>query len=399
MIMKYIKNTLILLLFAALFIPAAGAQNSIDINRMQRDIKIMENILEELFKTQWQGRDSKAHFAPSGNLFFRSGDDTRGTYLPGYGVIFTIHEKSPGFVTLRDSDNGDGYSYTFRYSDDSARKEITEENVTGRIKEFLREYGSTIGQLDADDRIMVIYNAGTHSPATAFTIREHASERNPDLPTISVVATKNDLEAYRSGKISASQLNGRFTVSTAGEDEKERLDLKVMSNIFETALKGQDDKAFRIRGSVNHLYLDNFGALFFFDARYTSSQGRFVINMPEVTGFSFSNEEKRARVEVESILRDELNESRQKQKETAEDIQKSYDLFISNLKEYLVDYGRTLSSVTSNQHIMISATIASALDEIPERVDLQISKSVLESTDRGNLSREEAMSKIVVREY
>lgn len=397
--MKYLKNILILLLFTALLIPTVRAQNTVDIRRMQRDIKIMESILEELFKTRWEAKGSNVSIASSGNLFFRSSKDIRGTYLPDYGVIFTIPASSPGILALGDGSNEEGYSYSFRYSDTSTRKEINQENVTERIKEFLREYGSTIGQLDADDKIMVIYNTRAQSSASAIFIGKNDNVKRQNIPTISVVAKKSDLESYRSGKINATELGSRYSVSTAGEDEKERLDLKVMANIFETALKEQDEKAFRIRGSVSHLYLDNFGALFFFDARYASASRTFFFNMPEIARFEISDEEKRAQVEVESVLEDELSESRQKQKETKEEIKKSYDEFVANLKEYLVDYGRTLSSVTSNQFILLSATVSSTIDEVPERVDLQIKKSVLDLTDKGNMSRNEAVNSIVVREY
>lgn len=397
--MNFIQKTITPLLVILLLAPALMAQNSIDMNRMQRDIKIMESILQELFKTQWEEQGSKVNVVASGNFFSR-GKDIRGTYLPDYGVIFTIPGENPRFVAYSSKENGGSYSYSFRYSDSEATdSEVNQENVTQRIKEFLKDYGSTIGQLSGDDRIMIIYNSPDRNPGFGFFVGNDAERVKSDLPTISVVASKNDLQAFRSGNIDEAEINSRITTSTANEDDKGRLDLKVMGNIFETALKEQEEKAFRIRGSVNHLYLNNFGALFFFDVRYASSSGTFAISIPEISGLDFSDDEKRARIEVENVLQERLNESTKKQKETAEEIKQSFEKFITNLKEYLVDYGRTLSSVSSGQNILLSATVVSHFDEIPERVDLQVEKSVLESADRGNISREEAMSRIMVREY
>lgn len=397
--MNYKQKTITLLAAVLLLVPTLKAQNSIDMNRMQRDIKIMESILQELFKTKWQGQNSRVHITSSGSFFSR-GKDIRGTYLPDYGVIFTIPGDNPEFIAYSSKENGGSYSYSFRYSDnESTDSQVNEENVTQRIKEFLRDYGSTLGQLSGDDRLMVIYNSPNRGSDFSLLVGDNDKANRPNLPTISVVATKRDLQAYRSGSIDESELNSRITTSTAKENEKGRLDLKVMGNIFETALKEQEDKAFRVRGSVNHVYLDNFGALFFFDVRYSSPSGSFIIRMPEIAGMDFNDDEKRAQIEVESALQERLNESTKKQKETEEVVKKRFEEFLANLKEYLVDYGQTLSSVSSGQYILLSATVSSPVDEVPERVDLQIEKSVLESADRGRISREEAISRITVREY
>lgn len=394
--MKYLNRYILLTCLSLWGMQSLYAQPAIDANRMNRDINIMENILREMFKTRWEMRGTEIRIAPGDPFRFRSSGNIRGTYLPEYGVIFTIAGGSPRFVVMRNSDNENSFSYSFRYSDDdSSQREVNEETVTNRIKEFLREYGSTIGQLQDDDRIMVIYNTAHQRREIAFFDTDSNENRVEGLPIISVVAQKSDLQDYRSGSISEEELDNRFSVSTVRPDAKEQLDLKVMANIFETALNEQEGKGFRIRGSVNYLHLDNFGALFFFDARYGSSSP-FFMDFPKVAQFSFGEEEERARVEV---IEERLRESEERRKETAEEIKKSYDAFVSDIKEYLIDYGRTLNSVTSDQHIMISATVFSTVDEVPERIDLQVEKSVLESVDQGSMSRENAMDQIVVREY
>ncbi len=398
--MKYLSKIIILFSLIVLSTQSLFAQNSIDANRMNRDINIMENILQELFKTRWEARGTTVHVNSTGLFALGRSGDIRGTYLPGYGVIFTIPGGPPGFITYSDTDEDKSYSYTFRYSDDaSSGKTVSEESITRRIREFLREYGSTIGQLAQSDRIMVIYNTQQQIREFPFFHSSDDQKKQQLLPTISVVAQMQDLQAYRSGNLSEDELDQRLSVSKSDAETKDRLDLKVMANIFETALKEQEGPSFRIRGSINYLNLDNFGALFFFDAHYSSRSGSFFFDMPKISSFRINDEEGKARVEVQRALEEEMSQSRKQQEETTEEITKSYNNFINSLKEYLVDYGRTLSSVKTDQHILISSTISSSIDEIPERVDLQIKKSVLEAMDKGNTSREEAMSQIVVREY
>ena len=69
------------------------------------------------------------------------------------------------------------------------------------------------------------------------------------------------------------------------------------------------------------------------------------------------------------------------------------------LKETIVDYGRTLKSVSSEEYILVSVSISNSRDSLPEGIDLQVKKSVLQSIDSGQMSREQAMEQITVREY
>ena len=78
----------------------------------------------------------------------------------------------------------------------------------------------------------------------------------------------------------------------------------------------------------------------------------------------------------------------------------AYASMKTHIAEYLVDYGRTLNSVNSDQFILTSVNVGrTELEEIPERVDFQLKKSVLENLDRGRISREDAIKQVVVSEY
>ncbi|MGD8426107.1 MAG: hypothetical protein PVH63_00685 [Balneolaceae bacterium] len=399
---QYIKTTSFIgLLVLVLHLNhAVGQQTSIDNNRMSRDLNIMENILAEMFKTELKTGDNKVHIISGSHFLIRGESDIRGTYLPGYGVIFSIPSSQPFIAGLSGGDSK-SFSYNFRYGDGDDGENISEESITNRIKEFLREYGSTIGQLTGDDKVMVIYNAEDLSPRIAFFSSDEKEKQNK-IPTISVVARESDLQAYRSGKISAETFNDRLDISKV-EDGTDQKDLKIMANIIETAFKDTGEKAFRVSGSVNYLKLDNFGALFSFDARYSTGGVVFSRIAP------LSEESARA-VEVirdKRVVKDKVKKEDDKTAKEFEEqearqkqiVLEAYKTFLGDLKEYLVDYGRTLKSVNTNQHILISVTFSSRFEDIPERIDMQLQKSTLEAMDKGKMNREQAMNQITVREY
>jgi len=393
--------------FAAVCLLIFGLQNvrgqsNIDTNRMQRDINIMENVLQEMFKTSWEARGNTVRV---GSVAFGRRNDIRGTYLPDYGVIFNIPSGPPAFVMETDSDD-EGFAYSFQYGDGNGGK-VNEASVTSRIVEFLRDYGSAIGQLSNSDRVMVIYNSNVPDSKFAVFQSDDSNVKRQKIPSISVVAKKTDLQAYRSGDLSNEQFRNQLDISTAEANERAQKDLKVMAGIFKSAL--EDSESFRITGSVDYLKLDNFGALFSFDARY-AQRGEWSFSNLRKSLETIGKDLEEARAELEEEIRvnidikDSLHSEKQKeiQKKRAqhqENVRKAYEMFMTDLKEYLVDYGRTLSSIDSNQHILVSVTLPSRYDEIPERLDLQIRKSQLDAMDNGSMSRSQVMEQIQVQEY
>lgn len=390
--MKYLHQ-LLTVLFTLFAISTALAQQGqdFDAGRMNRDINIMENILAEIFKVETIDHNRNVVVA-SGVL--KKGGGIRGTYLPDYGVIFMIPDVRSNFF-LYNHDKSYAFAYSSGNTEDS---NISEEAVINRIEEFLRDYGSTIGQLDSDEKIMVIYGVNRSSQnfgnVALFSKNSAEVEEKTRIPTISVVAEKSNLEAYRSGNINEDRFRERLSIARVEDDNQRQLDMEVLANIFETALKDQDDKeSFRIRGSVDFLKLDNFGALFFLDVSYSKSFA--------VISVQFAKELESARRNGQINLRelaDSAEDSTKKAQPWKNQIN-AFEKFTDQLREYIVDYGRTLKSLQPDHFVMVSVNISSSLDEIPERIDVQIKKSDLEALDRGRINRDQAIERVSVREY
>ncbi len=396
--MKHLYKYLLIGLLSITFTPIETFAQSIDANRMNRDISIMENILSELFRAQQlRGEDSRIVVAgtASGISYF-SNNSVKGTYLPGFGIIFNISGPTRNIYVT--SSGTRSTSYSFYYDDDDGgdnnSSEITEASVVNRVTDFLRDYGTTIGQLRNDEQIMVIYGSQNRSSRELFyalsTVRgqnnSNTEQEKPDrLPVISVSATVKNLNDYRSGKINASAFEDRLKVATS--EEREYLDLKVMGNIFKTALSNQPKNSFRLHGAgdINYLFLDNFGAIFSLNVRYTEENVRW--------GNSFAREFAR----VQSSF--DADKEKEEYQEYLKKVSAAFDDLKVNLKEYIIDYGRTISSVSDDQYILLSVIVNGRMDEIPERMDIQVKKSVFNELDRGRITRDQALGEVVVTEY
>lgn len=393
--MKQLKTYLLIGLLSLTFTSTSIFAQNIDANRLNRDIKIMENILGELFKTTLTSSGSNQTYVVSGFAAMSSGN-IRGTYLPGFGVIFMVPNSNMRTAFYRSSgQNGNSNSVAFYYDSDSKEEDRTvdEASITSRITEFLKDYASTIGQLKDDEKVMVIYGSTDNMGVRFYTLAGDRQEDKEKLPVISVSAKVGDLKAYRSGSINESAFESKLAKATS--EGKEYLDLKVMGNIFETALREQPDDAFRLSGGVNYLMLDNFGALFSFDVRYSDNRfGRDLWGsvarvrqtgaVTVVNGRTVNNDDDARKAEEEEMMKR---------------IDDAYSNLVTNIKEYVVDYGRTLNSLNNDQYLLLSVNVNGRWDEIPNRFDIQVKKSVLQQLDRGTISRDQALNQVVVTEY
>lgn len=398
--MNTIKTYLLIGVLSFLLSPTQVFAQNLDANRMNRDIKIMENILGELFKIQ--PASSTTNEGVVINSYFSPNNTIKGTYLPGFGIIFKVAGSKPVQIMVNNK-NSENSAYIFYYdSKDSSEedREIDVASVTERVTDFLKNYGSTIGQLKNDEKVMVIYGVNDKSTrfpglSLAYAQKTDDDKETKELPVISVSSKVSDLKQYRTGKINAAKFEERLAVATS--KDKEYLDLKVMSNIFETALKEQEGEAFRLSGGINYLMLDNFGALYSFDVRFSNGQrGGNIWSAYDVRTPRMHNQG--SNVVVTGSVGQSTTVGKEKE-EFNETIEEAYSKLVMNIKEYVIDYGRTINSVSNDQHILLSVTINGRYETVPERIDIQVKKSVLDQVDKGSISREQAIQKVLVTEY
>ncbi|MDZ7772627.1 MAG: hypothetical protein U5K31_07805 [Balneolaceae bacterium] len=406
--MKYLSNLIPILLaflMSLMILPMqAHAQQDVDGNRLNRDINIMESILSEMFRMKSTSNSEQARVVAA---YTSRNSGVRGTYLPDYGLIFQIDRSSTQYLVINSEDETEG-SMVFQYGEnDSGDPEaVTRESITERIMEFLKNYGSTIGQLESDEHVMVIYGGAPGSTWSGFNLfttssgsRISSGNSGDRLPVISVSARMSDLADHRRGSLNDQQFQNRVSISETEPNDAGSKDMRVMANIFETAFE-DNNEGFEVRGSVDYLLLDNFGALFFFDTGYGSSGVLRAPSAPRLRVGSDSNNSRIVAIEeMKKTLAEQQQEVEQKREEQRKNTLAALETFKTEIREYLVDYGRTLSSVESDQHVLLSITLNSSIDEIPDRIDVQVAKSVLERMDQGNLSREQAINQVSLREY
>jgi hypothetical protein len=367
----------------------------VDDERMKRDIEVAENVLSTLIKQE---------LSQERNGFF--GIDVKGTYLPGYGVTFRLPldvtfpymiptvaaAPAPGVVW-----NGSGYTvttggdeeemeerervereavegrtkiYSLRDKEKSKRKvdadsmrTVYNQKVIKAAKDFIVDYGDFLSQLGANEKI-VITNQGEHRMWFPSSKRTH----------LSLEATKGDITSLKQGKISRDQAIGKIkVVNTESVDTKEP-DLELMSSIFNRLYRSDLSKSFFTDDNIYYERLRDYGVVYYMQVYSSHQVDQNTVSMP-------------------TLELDRVDKATRDKK-----VVELYPKFEQDIKENILEYGRTLKSLKDDESLIFNITMTKCKGcNIPSNVELSVKNSVLKDYGTGKVDKNSAMSKFIVK--
>lgn len=384
----------------------AFAQNKTDDARMQRDIEVAENILSTLIKQQL----GKRNFFPM---------EVQGSYVPGYGVTFRVPSDFFGNMFLLDSDGawnigatfpptpeapGDptrpvtSYSYSYSTSEDKAREESRNgvraktktirgkgrstnsdssrnaynEKLIEAAKSFIADYGDLLTQLQPNEKI-TITNRGEGRNFPMVWIGSNIENRKQSILTVD--GTKSDVNQFRQGKITRDQLLSKLHVLNSEVSDELQPDLELLSSIFNRLYSRDLSRTFFCDDNIYYEKLKDYGAVYHMQV-YASSQmdDEGFFNMPTIH------------------LNDVDQQARDKK------VKELYPEFEKNIKEDLLEYGRTVKSLKDEEVLMLEVNMTRCKGcAIPSSLELSVKYSVLKDYSSGKISKDAAMAKINVK--
>lgn len=357
---------LMIVTFGSVFsIKSFAAVSDEQMERVNRDIEIMENILDKLIIKE----------SP---IYFNFDDHVRGIYLDGFGLLFDVEsyglngisrfisktiKKIPNINITHDKeekiriDIDKDEDVDAEESDESARDKI--DKTKELLFKFYRDYASSIKSLNPDDRICVNIRLRNDF---GF-ISSDDEERIPSQ--IRMSALVSDLTKFRKGKLGEDKLQKMIRFTEIYNDEKDR-DIEIMEKILDTALEKDGSKKIPgLSGHTRGLYLNEFGVLFFSPTSLLEKNIKvFVKNASEAEKRNKEYEKrvmkykKRVNSDEDSLSfsftfdTDDFDFHRSKA-ETDSIVNKIRD----DLLELLGQYGHTLKKVKDNEWIMIAVDL------------------------------------------
>ena len=387
--MKKIMNRAVILLCMATSV--AYAQNKYGDQRMEQDMEVAENILSTLLRQQYQRR----------NFFPVS---VESSYTQGYGVTFRVPIGGPfnGFIvggeptTVNVSPDGISYSWSRSSSDemkiadrevlrekrrmgepvkagteeDDSTSAVNYERFVKVAKDFLADYSDVLSQLKPEEHIVVTNKSGGgFGDDMMFTFGGRRSPRR----MISVDAVRADVSALRQGKMTREQFLSKLKIVNAESAESLDPDLEVFSSMLNRLYREDLSKTY-FANHVTYERMKNYGVIYYMSVYSSNEVDENYFDLPTV------------------------NMRHVNQKERDAKVKELYPRFESDLKENLVDYGRTLKSVGPDELIVVNAKLTKCLEcGIPAAIEVSVKGSVLNDYGAGKITRDVALSKVNVK--
>ncbi|HEY3429473.1 MAG TPA: hypothetical protein VGK39_02275 [Cyclobacteriaceae bacterium] len=402
------------------------AQTS-DATRMNRDIEVAENVLSTLIKQEF----SKRNFFPV---------EVRGSYRDGYGVTFSVPTDVMGpmiwgsggeDVLILDGTPG-VYSYSFsttapeeeelavlekesaekgkikaekektkaeaaqtkaaqeavkaersraeggvyktrvegrtargRNQDRDSLISVTNAKMVEVAKDFLADYGDILTQLKGDERI-IITNQGEN--------QRWFYGQNAKRSILIVEASKENISQYRQGKINRDQFISKIKVTNTESSGKMEPDLELLTSIFNRLYSSDLSSSYYMNGNSYYERLTDFGAVVYMQVYSSNETEGGLWNMP-------TTDLRR----VDQATRDKK-------------VKELYPGFESELKENILEYGRTVKSLKDNEQLVFNVKLTKCKGcGIPADIEVGVPYSVLKDYSAGKLDKNSALSKMNVK--
>jgi hypothetical protein len=381
--------------FMYLSIQVAFGQKA-DPQRMERDIAVAENVLGTLIKQQFEKQ----------KMFFPL--EINSNYQAGYGVTFYIpsdyttpivfafpednffyqdeRRQGPGVNVFHNNDENednleneqkdgkdrislkDKKKEKARLDMDSVR-DAYNAKVIEAAKTFLLDYGDMITQLSPTERI-IVSNQGNQP-----RVWTNQYFNTPNRTHLSIEMVKGDLTQYKQNKISREQAISKIKViNTESVDEVEP-DLELLSSIFTRLYRPDLSKTFFVQDNVYFERLKDYGVVYYMQALSSQELGytkRYV--MPTV-GLD----------DVDQATRDKT-------------IKELYPKFEQDLKDNILEYGRTLKSLKDEEVLVFQVRLTRCVGcKIPSSLEYTIKSGVLKEFNAGKINKNAALGKFEVK--
>lgn len=374
---------------------AVSAQAKVDTDRMDRDIEVAENVLATLIKQQLAVR----------NNFFPI--EVEGTYTEGYGVTFRLPTETfwmlpqwrDDLIRIEGQASGNVYNFETEEDEDGRvrvisprtanspartvtrnRRDTTSatdyyEKVLLASKNFLADYGDMLSELRPNERITI---TNRHENQRFWFPAMSEGKRN----YISVDVLKGDVAQFRQGKITRDQLMGKIAVINSESTDELDPDLELLSSIFNRLYRPDLSRTFFTQEEVYYERLKNFGAIF-----------QMQVYSSNIVSDDWNREGRTRLYDMPT-----LNLRAVDQKTRDEKVKAIYPKFESELKENLLEYGRTVKSLKPDETLVFNVKMTRCEEcGVPASLEFSVKGAVLADYANARISKEAALSKVFVK--
>jgi len=199
-------------------------------------------------------------------------------------------------------------------------------------------------------------------------------ERMQKQSLVNVEGTKSDVSQFRQGKMTRDQLLAKLKIVNSEISDELQPDLELLSSILNRLYSRDLSKTFFSDDNIYYERLKDFGALYHMQVYASNLTNDDLYDMPTVR------------------LQDVDQETRDKK------VKELYPAFEKNIKEDILEYGRTIKSLKDDENLIIEINLTQCRRcGIPSTLELSIKNSALKDYSSGKITKDAALAKITVK--
>ncbi len=362
------KNLIVIILVGSICALPLKVKAQINEEKMDKDLRVASKVLETLTHGE------------EGRWMMYGGDNVEGNYIEGYGVILSVGGRSSFYVSSGTS----GYTYRRQTGvgvvvapkaddkDKAKDKQKGEEmDLEAIIVEFLADYSQLIGQLKSTDKIVVSIKKSDY----VFVMTDDNESINATGASgMSAELLKKDHNDYISGKTSHDQLVAKIKVTKKDAEGSHSKDLDMFGSMLSTIYNESYTDTYFMSWRPEYERIIGVGAIYTFKV-YSSYEEAGGFRMPGINKNDLTNEARN------------------------ENVIKLYPLFVSGMKENIIQYGRTIKSLENDEILLLKVTLTKCDGcSIPKKIQFSVKHSVLADFNTGKISLKDATAKVKVSE-
>lgn len=347
--------------------------------KMERDIEILKNVLDDLFSS-------------SENFF--DGGSAEGIYIEGKGVMFTMNGQSryggllvTDELTVMNVQTGEAEEEEQSVEDINAG---IVEKLDNNSKDFLLNYASLLSELKPGEKVIlnVDYTLLRERTKGVYGTNQtlFISDRNNGGKRMVSEISHADLNAFLDGKTNESTAKGKIKTSSFEKNNESSNDTRIFAGILDDLFSSSQEGTWRRRSKTTYTYFEGFGLMY--NMKFTtSSRSPVYVEIADGGGGT-------------ATVRSSSSEEQQKKREEYyKKLEENYPEFEKMLKESFLEYGRTLRSVKDDEVIIVNVDLGSSPrnSKIPRSLQMVIPKNTINAYSRGNLSLEKAAEAIDIK--
>lgn len=340
----------------------------------QRALEMKERELERKMERLEQQREKEAEKLERERERIRNGE-SRSSVSVDVDVDVNVDDDEYtyrySYSNSKDDDDDEGSIINHSYEKRGFQKDFNDLKplYTRVMTMFLSDYADLIGQLQDDEQVMLVAKGGPQAYGQIHFITPDEGGK------YSGSVRRRSIADFKTGRISRDVFENRINFVESKGAEKKAADLELFSSIFQRLYKTDLTTTFYTSTPIGYEKLKNFGVIYKMRLHTSTPLGRDSYKIASQKYSQLSREERDQKVK-------EL-----------------YPRFLRELKQNIIDYGKTIKSLEADESILFQIRLSECGScDLPEEINVIIKNQTLMDLATGKINEDQAIAQIRVND-